>query len=357
MDRQRNRVRPVPNQFNDRLEHTGHQREQREPNLQRHILQVDSRHHSGGNRLLKDGVVTLVSETETTNEYQEYTADLSAYSGKGFIAIRHFNCQDEFYLVLDDFGIYDENAGDPWTTVSDASPAGTTLEGLTSDTEYDYQVGYQYGGKTYYTSTATLTTLPADVAPTDLHTTTISANTATLSWTGYGDSYNLRYSQGGTAKVTLYVPNDIWEDGTGYQMLLDKDHNTYGSVIPESGGLTGSGDASPETYDNFEYKIPENADGALNTSNVVDGTNVTELTITILAGTYDWCITNPSPGDRMWIASENGNVGGRQNDFVFEAGNFLHFERPHRHDRLYRLRAVRERQQDLRMEQHTLHHA
>ena len=270
---------------------------------------------------LQSGVITLVPETETTNEYQEYTADLSAYSGQGYIAIRHFNCYDEFYLVVDDFCLYDDNAGDEWTVVSDASPGGTTLEGLTYSTTYEYQVGFDYNGNTFYTTTATLTTLAEDIAPIGLRATSITANTATIKWTGYGDSYNLTYSRGGVAKVTLYVPNDIWEDGSGYQMLLDEDHNTYGTVIPETGGLTTSGDAPEGLYDNFEYKIPENADGAMNTSNVVDGSNDNKsVTITIPAGIYDWCITNPSPDDRVWIASQNGNVGGRQNDFTFEAG-------------------------------------
>ena len=271
-------------------------------------------------------VDTLVPETETTNAYQEYTANLSAYNEQtGYIAIRHFNCYDEFYLVLDDFGLYDDNIGDAWTVVSDASPAGTTIESLRADTTYEYQVRYDYGGNTFYTTKATLTTLSEDVAPFNLRATAITTNMATLGWTGYGDSYNLRYSQGGAAKVTLSVPEDIWQDGSGYQMLLDEDHNTYGSVIPETGGLTTSGDASPETYALFESKIPENADGDLNTSNVVNGTTVKELTITIPAGIYDWCITNPSPDDRVWIASQNGNVGGRQNDFVFEAGKHYTF--------------------------------
>lgn len=84
---------------------------------------------AGGNLL--STVDTLVRETETTNQYQEYTADLSAYNGKGYIAIRHFNCQDEFYLVVDDFGLYDDNAGGAWTTLSNASPTGTTLTNLT----------------------------------------------------------------------------------------------------------------------------------------------------------------------------------------------------------------------------------
>ena len=227
--------------------------------------------------------------------------------------------------MLDDFSLYDENAGGAWSSVPGDTPAGTTLTGLNDDTTYEYQVQYQFGGNTFYTPTATLSTLNADVAPTNLSATSITANTANISWKGFGDSYNLRYGKGGQAKVTLYVPSDIWQDDSGYQMLLDANHNTYGSVIPESGGLTNSGDASADTYANFEYKIPTNADGDLNTSYVVDGKNVTEVTITIPAGTYDWCITNPSPNDRVWIASENGNVGGRQNEFVFEAGKHYTF--------------------------------
>ena len=278
---------------------------------------------NGGNLL--STVVTLVSETEAIDEYQEYTADLSAYNGQtGYIAIRHFNCYDQFYLVLDDFGLYNNNTGGEWTTVSGGSPA--TIAELTPGTTYEYQIGFDYGGRTFYTPSATLSTLPADVAPTDLSATAITANSATIGWTGYGDSYNVRYGIGGKAKVTLSVPSDVWGDGLGYQMLLDEDHTAYGTVFQETGGLTNSGDASAETYANFEYKIPTTADGILTTTNVVNGIGGNNsVTITIPAGIYDWCITNPSPYDCMWIASENGNVGGRQDDFVFEAGKHYTF--------------------------------
>ena len=122
----------------------------------------------------------------------------------------------------------------------------------------------------------------------------------------------------GYALVTL-TAGDVWGDEeSGYQMLLDADATAYGTVIPTTGALTSEySDASAETYAEFEYKIPENADGNRSTSNIVLNNSVT---IEIPAGTYDWCITNPTPGDRVWIASEYGNVGGRQNDFVFEAG-------------------------------------
>ena len=120
----------------------------------------------------------------------------------------------------------------------------------------------------------------------------------------------------GYAIVTL-TAGDVWDDGSGYQMLLDADATAFGSIIPETGPLTTSGDATAETYAEFEYKIPENADGSLSTTNIVMNNSVT---IMIPAGTYDWCITNPTAGDRMWIASDNGNVGGRQDDYVFKSG-------------------------------------
>ena len=125
----------------------------------------------------------------------------------------------------------------------------------------------------------------------------------------------------GYAQVTLTAGN-VWDDGTGYQMLLDEDAIAYGTIIPETGGLTTSGDASADVYAEFEYKIPENADGALATTNIVLDASVTIL---IPAGVYDWCITNPTPGDRMWIASGNGSIGGRADDFEFASGAAYEF--------------------------------
>ncbi len=125
----------------------------------------------------------------------------------------------------------------------------------------------------------------------------------------------------GYASVTL-TAGDVWGDGTGYQMLLDADATAYGTTIPESGALTTSGDVSDDVYAEFEYKIPENADGALTTQNIVYNSSVTIL---IPAGVYDWCISNPTPNDRMWIASDNGSIGGRADDFEFASGAAYEF--------------------------------
>ena len=104
----------------------------------------------------KEGLITLLPETETTYGYKEHTADLSSYSGKGYIAIRHFNTSDQFILVLDDFGIY---AG----TVVETTASPFTITRLKPDTEYEVEVQAVYDDKTSdWSSVATFTTANAE---------------------------------------------------------------------------------------------------------------------------------------------------------------------------------------------------
>jgi hypothetical protein len=120
-------------------------------------------------------------------------------------------------------------------------------------------------------------------------------------------------------QVTIILEaHDVWEDGSGYQLLLDADHNTYGTIIPATGPLSTSGDVPASVYAEFEYTVPANADGSLTTTNMVyDGS----VTITIPAGTYDFCVTNPTPDDCMWIAGGES----RQDDYVFSEEYIYHF--------------------------------
>ncbi len=201
-----------------------------------------------------------------------------------------------------------------------------TLNDLKPATTYEVKVQADCGNNdtSNWTNPISFTTLDPSATPSDLAVSEISALGANLSWTGNQQAYNLRYRQnestGPTAPATIVLnyPEDNWGDGSGYQMLLDADATAYGTIIPAEGGLTTDGDASAETYNAFEYKIPGAADGSLSTENIV--TAGKSVNIEIPAGTYDWCITNPTPGDRMWIAASNGNVGGRYDDFVFEPG-------------------------------------
>lgn len=208
-----------------------------------------------------------------------------------------------------------------WTAVPNpTSPC--TLEGLNPETTYTFRVRGNFGDEGMSDwAMMVFTTKAATDEPIDPITTNITSTSATLDWTGYQESYNVQYRPQTAdptepATIILTAP-DMWDDGSGYQMLLDADATAFGTIIPETGGLTSSGDASAETYAEFEYKIPGNADGAMATENIVINNSVS---IQIPAGTYDWCITNPTPADRIWIASGNGNVGGRYDNYVFEPG-------------------------------------
>ncbi|MDD2530142.1 MAG: DUF2436 domain-containing protein [Bacteroidales bacterium] len=117
----------------------------------------------------------------------------------------------------------------------------------------------------------------------------------------------------GFARVTL-TAGDVWGDGSGYQMLIDSNATAFGVEIPTTGPLTTGGDATASTYAAFEWKIPTNADGSMSTTNIVMNSTIT---IEIPAGTYDYCITNPTPGDRIWIA---GGENSRADNFTFLDG-------------------------------------
>jgi hypothetical protein len=268
---------------------------------------------------------------------------LSAYEGQKYIAIRHFDCNDQYVMCVDDIEL-SNGATAPqmakrkhvismlrgeaeWTTL-DVAETTAELTGLEPETTYEVQLQGVTGGEVSdWTDVVTFTTLaaPAVEVPTDLAISEITAESAVATWSGANDSYNIRYREvtaPSTDAVTVTLTtDDVWGDGSGYQMLLDADATAFGSIIPETGALA-LGDVDASVYAEFEYKIPENADGSLSTTNIILDSSAS---IEIPAGTYDWCITNPTPGDRMWIASAQGNVGGRADDYEFEAGKAYEF--------------------------------
>lgn len=126
----------------------------------------------------------------------------------------------------------------------------------------------------------------------------------------------------GSARVILEA-HDVWGDGGGVQMLLDKDHNLYDSgLIPFGDEYL---DNPPSTmYSEFEYMIPRNAEPDCDTHNFIfDG----EGYVDIPAGIYDYAIINPTPGDRLYnMMNDNGNADGTANDFEFESGKTYRFK-------------------------------
>ena len=128
-----------------------------------------------------DFTITLVPEAVTTNAYVEYTADLSSYAGQqGYIAIHHFNCTDQRYLYVDDFGIY---GSENWVSVNpNPTDATTTLTGLQPITSYEWQVQGNdcdgNGGVTEWSETASFETVKYPV------TVTITGDTSTVDYDG-----------------------------------------------------------------------------------------------------------------------------------------------------------------------------
>ncbi len=56
---------------------------------------------------------TYSANATSGSEWQEFTVDLSAYSGIGYIAIRHFDCYDQWILKIDDVTIVEGGSVTP----------------------------------------------------------------------------------------------------------------------------------------------------------------------------------------------------------------------------------------------------
>ena len=123
------------------------------------------------------------------------------------------------------------------------------------------------------------------------------------------------------ALITVNVQYN-WGSNEGYQLLLDADADTYGRVFSadesywnESGGL------EPSVYEEFEYKLPANADGDLDAGNWL--LPWTTASIEIEPGTYDFVIPCMMP---LYYCVAFIYGEGRGNDYVFEAGEEYFFD-------------------------------
>ena len=136
--------------------------------------------------------------TLTSGDWQQFVVDLSAYAGQqGYVALRHHDCTDMYYLDIDDFIIYDPTV--PWTTVTSNS-SSFTLNGLDSETSYEFQVQSDCGsdGMSGWSNTGSFTTTTASAcpAPTNLTVVNIGSNGAGVSWNqpDGGDHWIVQYS-------------------------------------------------------------------------------------------------------------------------------------------------------------------
>ena len=116
-----------------------------------------------------------------------YTADLSAYSGQGYVAIRHFGCSDMYFLDVDDITIVEGNGGgNVGGTVSGTFNAGQTCVLTAHANEGYYFVNWTENGNVvsnnavYSFTVNTNRSLVANFAlqSTPTYTITVTANPA-----------------------------------------------------------------------------------------------------------------------------------------------------------------------------------
>ncbi|MBO7469544.1 MAG: choice-of-anchor J domain-containing protein, partial [Bacteroidales bacterium] len=82
--------------------------------------------------------------------WYNYTVDLSAYAGQKYIAIRHFNCYDQYIMCVDDIELGVANKGgvrssrDMWDLLGTFNAAEGGHYGVVTDGEYIYTSNWGY---------------------------------------------------------------------------------------------------------------------------------------------------------------------------------------------------------------------
>ncbi len=158
---------------------------------------------------------------DATNEWKQVTIDLSSLKGKtGYIALRHQD-YDKDILFVDDITI--TLPGAEWTTIN-TNDESVEITDLSPNTKYDYQIQgvcEEADSKWVSGSFTTLDTCPVPFAV----NVKPSATTATVTWKGNSESYNVRYRKPGGMEQLFFegfetgIP-DTWtiidNDGDGY---------------------------------------------------------------------------------------------------------------------------------------------
>ena len=197
---------------------------------------------------------TYTPNASSGSEWQEFTVDLSAYSGEGYIAIRHFDCYDQWILKVDDVTIVEGEGG-----ANPSNPTNPTTDLLAANVYVRLKGGL---GQGVYNETLAVST--GDV------TSNVSLN---------GEVY-----------PTLAAGSNWWTPTT--TMSLDDFKEALGS----NAVLINSQDAGFARYENNAWSgtLTEIAAGQMykieatsSVSLTMSGSPATGVSLTILPG-YNW---------------------------------------------------------------------
>ena len=188
-----------------------------------------------GNSSASDFTSTLLTVTLTSSTYNwnEYTVDLSEYSGMGYVAIRHYDCYDQHLLYVDDVTITEP-------AVEDGSVSRTFYEGASCtvvataapDTDYHF-TDWTEDGTTASSSASYTFTVTGDrnlvanfsVTPITYYTVSVTANPANAGTVTGGN----QYAENSTATIEAIANN-------GYAFVMWNDESTEN---PRSFTVTG----------------------------------------------------------------------------------------------------------------------
>ncbi|MBR3455673.1 MAG: C10 family peptidase [Bacteroidaceae bacterium] len=257
---------------------------------------------------------------EAPLSWTKYEYDLSDYTGQTIRLAINCVSVDCFAFFIDDIFIGNPNVENEWIeTITDVT-SPYELTGLNTGTRYEVQVQAVYENTTSDWVGTEFTTHSDDDKPNTLIASDITHNTATLSWEGYQDDYNIRlsvpqqFSQNATSLFEQvgndFVPTQVL---TQYQFDLSQYSGTGTIAIRHY-----------NCYNEFKVLVDDisltNAAGSVVFSEDFENSTVPSTWANIDADgdSYTWSIGYASGTDSNGNPYFNGNYGISSNSYIYE---------------------------------------
>ena len=165
--------------------------------------------------------------TPPSGEWQEYSFDTSKYDGQtGYIAIRHYNCEDQLRVYVD-YISYEKEGDDlgEWIEVNGLTETNYTIEGLEPGTEYMVEVQAYNEKATTEWSAPTYFTTGIDVSVSAAGYATLYYGDKNLVVPEGVEASAITVESGSMTKSEVYAAGDIIPQGTG--VLIEAPQGSY----------------------------------------------------------------------------------------------------------------------------------
>lgn len=210
-----------------------------------------------------EGIYQIGDDITPPQVWTEYSFDTSEFNGlEGAIAIRHYNCRDQFAIYVD-YLSYEEDLGE-WIEVNGLTDPNYTIEGLEPGTDYVVEVqAYNEKGETEWSAPTYFTT--------GIDVNVSAAGYATLY---YGDknlvvpegveASAITVESGSITQTQVYAAGDIIPQGTGVLLQAPQGDYVFGVTSEEGTAasanmLRGSDEEEETTGGDIYYKLSLNA--------------------------------------------------------------------------------------------------